>query len=284
MRNARLAAALIAMTLASATTAHAREEPLWEAGLGVAGLRFPDYRGASESRNYAFPTPYFIYRGDFFKADRYGVRGVFYRTDRIDLNLSIGASLPVRSSDSPARSGMPDLKPAFELGPSLQYTVWRSPDERVKLDLRLPLRGAVTIESSPRFVGTQFFPNLNLDIHDPAGFTGWNLGFLAGPVYTDARYNRYFYEVQPAYATASRPAYEPKGGYGGMEFIAALSRRYPKFWMGGFIRYDTLRGAVFEDSPLVTSKKYVAGGIGFAWILGASSQRVPVTDYGDERK
>lgn len=270
------------MTLA--TSASAREEPLWEAGIGVAGLHFPDYRGSSETRNYALPAPYLVYRGDFLKADRYGLRGVFFKNDRVDLNLSVGASLPVRGGENQAREGMPDLKPAIELGPSAALTMWRSGDERVKVDVRLPLRGAMTIESSPRFIGGQFFPHVSVDIHDPAGFAGWNLGLLAGPVYTDSRYNRYFYRVEPQFATATRPAYEPGSGYAGTQFIAALSKRFPKFWIGGFARYDTLRGAAFESSPLVTSKRYVALGFGVSWILGVSSQRVPVGEFGDERQ
>ncbi|HXN15946.1 MAG TPA: MipA/OmpV family protein, partial [Usitatibacter sp.] len=183
--------ALIAMTLGPATV-YAREEPLWEAGIGVAGVHFPEYRGSSQSRNYALPVPYFVYRGDFLKADRYGVRGEFLKNDWMDLNLSLGASLPVRSSDNRAREGMPDVKPSFELGPSVAVTMWRSIDRRVQLDARLPVRGAVTIESHPRFIGVQFFPHLSVDVHDPAGLSGWNLGLLAGPVYTDSRYNRYF--------------------------------------------------------------------------------------------
>jgi outer membrane protein len=275
---------LAILALGCAPAASARDEPLWEAGVGLAGLHFPDYRGSSETRNYVLPSPYFVYRGDFLKADRYGLRGVFFRNDRFDLNLSIGASLPVRSGDSQAREGMPDLKPSIELGPSLAVSLWRSPDRRARLDARLPLRGAMTIESSPRFIGGQFFPHVNLDLHDPAGFTGWNLGLLAGPVFTDKRYNRYFYRVEPQYATASRPAYEPGSGYAGTQFIAALSKRYPSFWLGGFARYDTLRNAAFEESPLVTSKRYVALGFGISWILGVSSQRVTVTDYGDDRR
>ncbi len=262
--------------------AAAREEPLWEAGIGVAALGFPDYRGSDHSRAYAFPAPYFVYRGDFLKADRYGLRGVFLKTERLDLNLSLGASLPVRSSDIAVRAGMPDLKPAVEIGPSLAITAWRSPDQRMKLDLRLPVRGAITVESQPRYIGVQFFPHLNLDVHDPAGFAGWNLGLLAGPVYTDQRYNRYFYEVQPQYATAERPAYSPGGGFAGTQFIAALSKRFPKVWIGGFVRYDSLGGARFESSPLVASKRYLAGGIGVSWVLGESSQRVPASRFKDE--
>lgn len=281
--RAQLAAALAAFP-AAACLAQERTEPLWEMGLGVAGIDFPDYRGSSHRRGYVLPAPYFVYRGDLLRADRGGARAVFFKTDRWDLNLSAGASLPVHSEDNPARAGMADLKPSIELGPSLAYTAWRSADERMKLDLRLPLRGAVTIESSPRFIGGQFTPNVNLDLHDPLGFAGWNLGLVAGVVYNDSRYNRYFYSVDPQYATASRPAYEAHGGYGGVQFLAALSKRFPKFWLGGFVRYDTLNGAVFESSPLVTNRRYVAGGIAFTYVFAQSKERVRVDRFGDDRK
>lgn len=285
MRRARLAPALIAMALGCTPAfSQQKDEPLWEAGIGVAGLYFPHYRGSSQSRAYALPAPYFVYRGDFFKADRHGVRGIFLKTDRVDLNLSVGASLPVYSDDNRAREAMPDLKPSIEIGPSLDITMWRSADLRTKLDVRLPIRGAITVQSDPKFIGGQFFPHVNLDVHDPAGFTRWNLGLLVGPVFTDARYNRYFYEVAPAYATATRPAYaSPGAGFAGTQFLVALSKRFAKIWVGGFARYDTLRGAKFEASPLVTSKSYFATGIGVAWILGESSQRVPALDLGRRR-
>ena len=276
-------AALVAACLLVVPLAQARDEPLWEAGIGVAAVHFPDYRGADHSKTYALPAPYLVYRGDFFKADRHGLRGVFFQTERMDLNMSVGASLPVDSSENRAREGMADLKPSIELGPSLDINLWRTADRRAKLDLRLPVRGAMTIESDPRYIGIQFFPHLNVDIHDPAGLAGWNLGMLAGPVITDSRYNRHFYAVPREFATAQRPAYEPGSGYAGAQFIVALSKRFPNFWIGGFARYDTLRGAAFEDSPLVTSKRYAAGGIGISWIFAQSSKRVSVNPFGDER-
>ena len=280
VRNAG-SAALVLLALAS-PAAHAREEPLWEAGLGIAGLHFPDYRGSEQSRSYAIPAPYFVYRGEFLKADRHGVRGTFFRGDRVDLNLSVGASLPVDSSKNRAREGMPDLKPSFELGPTLDLTLWRAADRRAKLDLRLPVRGAITVESEPRFIGAQFFPHVNVDVHDPLGFGGWNLGVLAGAVFTDARYNRHFYEVRPELATPNRPAYaSPGGGFAGTQFLVALSKRFPKYWVGGFARWDSLSGAEFAPSPLVTSKRYFAAGVGISWILGVSSARVAVDPYGD---
>jgi outer membrane scaffolding protein for murein synthesis (MipA/OmpV family) len=258
----------------------ARDEPLWEVGVGAAALRLPDYRGSPHARGYAFPLPYFVYRGEFFKVDRDGLRGILFNGERVDLSLSAGASLPVRSYDNGPRQGMPDLKPSVELGPVLALTIWRSLDRRIKLDARMPLRGAITVESNPRFIGGQVFPHLNVDVQDPVGLRGWNLGALAGPMFADARYNRYFYEVPPAYATTMRPAYTPGAGYAGMQFLVALWKRYPRFWVGGFARYDTLRGAAFEESPLVTSKRYIAAGIGLSWILDESAQRAPVDEHG----
>src|SRR5262249_39740477 len=155
--------------------------------------------------------------------------------------------------------------------------LWSLADERAKLDLRLPVRFAITLESSPRYIGAQFFPHLNLDLHEPAGLAGWKLGLLTGPIFTRERRNPHLYEVAPEFATPSRPAYAARGGYGGFEFLAAASKRFRDFWVGGFLRYDTLQGAIFEESPLVKSKRYFGGGFAMAWILGESEKRVPVT-------
>ena len=115
------------------------------------------------------------------------------------------------------------------------------------------------------------------------GADAWKLGMLGGPVFNDGRYNERFYEVKPEFAAPGRPAFAaPGGGFGGFEFIVALSKRYPSFWVGGFARYDTLKGAVFEASPLVTSKHYVAGGIAITWIFKESTTRVPVNEFGEE--
>src|SRR5690349_18225110 len=51
----------------------AEEKPLWEAGLGVGAVTFPDYRGSDQANVYPLPLPYFIYRGKFLKADREGL-------------------------------------------------------------------------------------------------------------------------------------------------------------------------------------------------------------------
>jgi outer membrane scaffolding protein for murein synthesis (MipA/OmpV family) len=44
------------------------------------------------------------------------------------------------------------------------------------------------------------------------------------------------------------------------------------------MRYDTLAGAVFMDSPLVQRRSYWSAGFGFAWMLRRSSSMVEVPD------
>ncbi len=273
-RTALLAAALLATQAAGA----AEEKPLWELGAGVAAFSFPAYRGSDQSSTFAMPVPYFTYHGDFLKADRHGLRGQLFDTDRLDLTISAALSPPASSEDIKARAGMSDLKATVEIGPQLDVTLWRSESRARFVKVLLPLRAAFTVEGSPKSIGWVFHPKLNMDITDLPGLGGWNLGLLAGPLYGDRRQHDYFYGVAGKYATADRPAYEARSGYAGMQYLAALSKRFPKFWVGAFVRYDNLSGAVFDDSPLLRQKDYFAGGIAVSWILGESSTRVKVDD------
>ena len=269
-----IAAALLAACCA--VPAHAKEVPLWEVGLGAGAIAFEDYRGSNTTHAYPLPVPYVVYNGKFLKADRDGVRGTLFNQNWLEINLSFNLTTPVRNDRE--RSGMPDLRSTVEIGPSFDFHLFRSDNRRVKVDLRMPLRYAATVESSPRIIGWTFSPRFNVDLRDPFGLPGWNLGLLAGPLFADHRYHDYFYSVAPQFATLSRPEFQAKGGYAGTQTLAALSKRYPKFWVGAYMRYDTLAGAAFIDSPLVQRKSYWTGGFGFAWMIRKSSQVVEIPD------
>jgi len=269
-----LCAALLAMCWAMPVLS--KEEPLLEYGLGVGAVAFEDYRGSNSAHVYPLPIPYLVYHGKFLKSDREGVRGTLFNQDRVELNLSVNATTPVRNDRE--RNGMPDLRSTLELGPSLELHLLRSDDARIKFDLRMPLRAAFTVEASPRMIGWTFTPRFNLDVADPLGFTGWHLGLLTGPLFADRRYDDYFYTVAPRYATAARPVYQAVGGYAGTQTIAAWSKRFPHFWVGAYMRYDILSGAAFVDSPLVQRKSYWSAGFGISWMIHRSSTMVEVPD------
>lgn len=275
---------------ASASTAFAADEavaplggvveqrapaPLWEIGLGAAVLKLPDYRGSDESRTYLLPLPYLVYRGDWLRADRDGARALLVKADRVKVDLSVAATVPTRSRDNAARAGMPNLPGALEVGPNVNLELFESARGGARLDLRLPLRAAISIERSPDVIGTTFSPNLNLDLRR---LGGWNVGVLGGPLFADRRYHERYYGVDAAYATPQRPAYRAHGGYAGWRALTALSRRVGNLWVGGFVRYDSLRGAVFADSPLVRRDHEVTAGIGVSWVFATSGQLVATDD------
>jgi MipA family protein len=219
------------------------------------------------------PVAYFLYRGRYLQTDRSGLKTKLPIGDRLELNVSLNATTPVRNNAT--RQGMPGLRTTVEIGPALEVHVWRSASERMKLDVRLPIRAAFAV-GSPGYIGWFSNPNINLDVADAAGVHGLHLGLLTGPLFAASRYDAYYYSVAPQYATLDRPSYQATGGYAGSQVLAALSKRYPKFWAGAYVRYDTLAGASFESSPLVKSRSYWSAGIGIAWMINHSARLVEV--------
>jgi MipA family protein len=252
------------------------DAPLWEAGIGAGTVVFPVYRGAATTSFYALPLPYFVYRGTLFRADHNGANLQFLDNDAVQLRFSASAGPPVRSSDVAARSGMPDLRPTIEFGPSLEMRLWRSQDNATLITAQLPVRAAVTLESSARSIGAVGSAFLNVDRQNPLGWKGWSVALRMGPMFQTRAYDQYFYGVDPQYVRTGRPAYTASGGYAGMQWLGSASKRFAHAWVGAFIRYDSLDGAVFAGSPLVQSRHYLATGIGFAWIIRTSTETVRI--------
>lgn len=263
---------------ATAPVQAAQDKPLWEAGAGVAAVSFPAYRGSDQRQAFVLPTPYFVYRGEFLKADRDGVRAELFGSDQAELTVSAALSPPASSEDIRARAGMPDLRANFEVGPQLNLTLWQTEGKARQLKLLLPLRAAYTLQRHPQSLGWVLHPKLNLDLTDLSGLPGWNVGLQAGPLFGDRKQHQYFYGVDAAHATADRPAYRAGAGFAGMQYLVGVSKRFGNQWVGAFLRYDSLRGAAFEASPLVRTRHYVAGGVAVSWVFGESSERVRVDE------
>jgi outer membrane scaffolding protein for murein synthesis (MipA/OmpV family) len=250
--------------------------PKWEFGLGGTAFTLPDYRGSDERRGYVFPLPFLVYRGESVRVDRQGVRGIFFESDRVQLDFSVYGTPPVDSSKNQARQGMPDLDPTLEIGPLVNITLYRDRPAQQQLDLRLPMRYVIATDfSHAHGAGWVFNPNLALNLR-PDLRGRWNLGVTTGPIFATSQYHAYYYGVDPLFATPERPAYSARGGYSGWMGLVSLSRRYGKLWAGGFARYDTLSGAAFEDSPLVRRGFSWMAGIAGAWIFAESDRKVDV--------
>jgi MipA family protein len=261
------------------SAAAAEPRPKWEAGAGATGLRLPDYRGSDESRGYLYPLPYFVYRGKVMRLDREGLRGVLLESDRVELDLSLLGSLPVDSEKNQARQGMPDLDPVLEIGPKLNVTLWRDRPKERRLDLRFALRGVIATDlRHTQDAGYVLHPHLYFDARPELPGGRWDASAQIGPLYGSDRYHQYYYGVAPQFAAPERPAYQASAGYSGLVTGGSLRRRFKNFWVGTFVRYDALEGAVFEDSPLLKRRHYFAAGFAVAWIFAESKERVELDD------
>jgi len=262
----------------AALPAEAHEEPKWELGAGVAAIVIPDYRGSDEYRGYVLPFPFITYRGEYVRVDRDGILGRLFQTERIRLNVSANAGVPVRSDRNTVRADMPDLLPTLELGPSLELCL-RIECANANWKIRLPVRAVIATDlTEAESAGWVFNPNVTVDVPLDIHGDRWRFGLAAGLLFANERYHDYYYEVSPAFATAARPAFDAKGGYSGIRVGMVLSGRRDNLWSAVFLRYDNLGGAVIEDSPLVRSRHALTAGVSMAWIFRRSATLVRVTD------
>jgi outer membrane scaffolding protein for murein synthesis (MipA/OmpV family) len=267
-----LAAASILPGLAAAQAQPAeRNQPLWEAGIGAAAFSTPAYPGADDRNNRALALPYLIYRGKVFRADQNGIGARLLNDDRLELDVGFAGSLPAHSDDVEARRGMPDLGTLVEFGPRVKYK-FADLGEQGRLRFELPLRAVIEARSGLRRQGWTMEPRLVWEKRGEAA--RWTMEAQLGAVFGDGRINRYFYEVQPQYATAERPAYKADSGLLLVRTgVFGTYRLNPDLRLFGFVRYETYSGAANQDSPLMKRSTGTSAGLGFAWTFARSQER-----------
>lgn len=272
---------LIALALCAApSAAFGAELPQWEAGLGATVITMPDYRGSDHSRRYVFPIPYLVYRGDVLKVDRRAIRGVFFKSERVEVDTSMNGAPPVKSSENGARQGMPDLDATLEAGPSLKIKLGEDRAAGYRAELQFPLRASFATDFSYlRYTGLVFSPRLNFDWARLTPGGRWSAGFALGPVFIDTRNARHYYSVDALYAAPGRPEYDAHGGYAGMQLSLAGTIKTDSVWIGVFSRIDNLGDARFGDSPLVKARWSVTAGLALAWVFGTSEVRVKTEEW-----
>ncbi|GAB4345751.1 MAG: hypothetical protein Kow006_03260 [Gammaproteobacteria bacterium] len=274
--NERLPLLPLVLTLGAllACSAAARGDhlPKWELGVGAAALHLPDYRGSDQSRGYLAPYPYLVYRGERIRVSEEGLRGMLFETDRVALDLSLDAAVPVNSEDNEARQGMPDLDPTVEIGPSLKIRLSEQPAALGSWDLHLPLRAVIATDlRHSQSAGWTFNPSLVYARRIPFPRGRLRLAFSLGPIWSTQAHHDYYYSVDPAYATPTRPAYRAAGGYSGLRLLATFGKRLnSRLLLGGFLRYDDLHNAAFEESPLLREKATWMAGLALTWVLSHS--------------
>ena len=253
----------------AAASLDGQTKPRWEAGIAVGGATLPQYMGSNERYTLAAPIPYIIYRGDKLKVDRSGIRRELFGINNLTADLSLGVGMPVRNSNV-ARSGMPELRFALQLGPRLNIHLLDS--EAKSVTLRLPLRAAFSI--SGKAIGWLAEPDLLVEYKPTAEI---KLSFAGGLLYGSADYMRYYYGVDPIYATAIRPAYSARQGLHSLSLRTAITYEISDdLTFFTTLRYRNLAPGAIADSPLVKDRNYISIAGGIAWSFWSSEEQVTV--------
>ena len=249
------------------------ELPIFELGLGIGGLSQPYYVGTSQQRNFAFPVPVPIYRGNFLKSDEEGIRAELFNSERMKLELSMDFNLAIDSDDIDLREGMDDIDSRLQIGPSVEVTLAKT--DHSQWLLNLPLRASIGIgENGVDESGFTFAPNVTY--FKDFNFSGqpWRAGVALGPQFGSRKYQNLYYGVDQAFATNSRAAYEADSGYAGSRLLMSLrSQNQDRLWVW-FVRYENINGASFDDSPLVETNDGLSVGVIFSKFLFKSKETV----------
>ncbi|MCR9257609.1 MAG: MipA/OmpV family protein [Alphaproteobacteria bacterium] len=274
---------LVAQTPGSAVPfAVPREgEPLWEAGIGAFTTYGPDYPASASYSLNGLPFPFVVYRGDFFRVgEDAAAKIVPFETDRVEASLSLDAAFGADSSDNDLRAGLPDLDPLFEIGPELILRGPRfnfGPRGMGQIELALQGRAVFSVdlgEIEPEYRGLVFEPKLR---YRQPGIVGEGSILFASidPIYATEELHDYFYEVEPQFARAGRPAYQAEGGYLGTTLSAGLGMEITtRLTLFTGAEVGIYAGAANSDSPLFEDEFTAAAFLGFSYALYQSDTRV----------
>ena len=264
-RGLGLALLLAGLLLPGLATAGS-DELQWNAGLGLATLIYPSWRGADDSNTLTLPAPVFSAWTEQAQLGQGGFNARFGLRERWQLRLSASGSLPVDSDDAPLREGMDDLDPTLEAGPALG---WHSP-ERGRWHLRAEtlLRGILSLSfDDPRWLGWTLQPRLALHYEGfgAQAVEGVQARLAVGPIWAQNKQHRYFYAVTADEARPDRPAYDPGGGYSGTRANLSGTWSRGRLRVSAYVGYDDLRNTAFADSPLRPREDYWLSGLFLSW-------------------
>lgn len=264
------------LVLSMAPFALASEEPsppLWDWGFGLGYIRYADYPSSDEYSDIMIPFPTFQYRGEFLRADdREGGRAYLFKTDEWSLEFSGGGRLPLDSTKNLARTGMENLPLVLDGGPQLVYASGRTWEFQLAPFLSAAADGSNIRQNGMRFKAQVIYR-----------WEGETRGPFASPIIISGtaafemnaateEYMRTYFQVDPSYATASRPAYNAVAG-----FLNNNLSYYQRFSSGRFSMYiggslSDYSWSANRTSPLHKTDLNVGYGVGLTYQFGESAR------------
>ena len=256
-------------------------KPTFEFGVAAAALQVPAYPSSAVKNDRFFGAPWFIYRGDRVQVKEGGVELKAFQSEKLIIDVGIGAALGSDASDTPLRAGLPDLDFIFQLGPRFTVPLL---DETVD-----GIRTRFNWVSALRFaVSTDF---RSLDYQGPlattelrfrkTGFKNNNLEFNAsiGATWLGDDLMDYFFSVDPRFAVATRPAFDADAGFLSLELGAGIVYKpTPKLTTALVFGVTSHEGSGIDESPLFEESITTQALLAVSYTIFRSKRLVRVLD------
>ena len=193
----------------------------------------------------------------------------------MELNLSIGGSLPSNSEDNPTREGMPDLETLLELGPGLLWHLKRpSKNSPWKFALNIPLRLAASVDFFKAKERGLVFQPMFYAIYDGFLFKNSTWFLSLSTLFASKKYQSYFYDVPEQFVKVERPVYSSSSGYMQSSLSLGMAYRFSKNWsmFSGVLhtRYEESKNI---NSPLHVRNSNTSFALGILWWFYKSEKR-----------
>ena len=250
--------------------------PKYELGAAAILINTPNYPGAKNNRTRVVGSPFYIYRGDYLRSDDEGTRARLLTSKRRELGVSLGFNFPVNSNDQPSRVGMPDLDALVSFGPRLLFRLLtESKDHKLNISFatRAVFSSKVSFNNLLRAEGFNFEPALNYwhRWHNSQTTFYTNLALEFG----SAKYNQFFYNVAPEFATPTREAYYAKAGFVETALSAGVAQIFWEDWLFFTgLSWRNLAQAANRDSPLMETTDNLSIVFGAIWTFYESDDTV----------
>ncbi|HET8707982.1 MAG TPA: MipA/OmpV family protein [Pseudomonadales bacterium] len=263
----KIVVALFSALSAAAVNAEPTEYKI-DLGIGLSALQIPHYPGAAQNNHYVLPFPFIRVKSPKLEIERNELSGSLFKNERFKIGITLGGSVPVNSKNDTARKGMPDIDVGMEGGPSFSMILWKPSPEHV-LSFDVPVRKAVFFNKEKIDPHGEFaLPHLHYTYDVQVDkFRSHSLEIELGAEYASEAYNRYFYDVAPAYATPERPAYGASGGRSAYRFAIGYGTTQKRWYYGAFAKYINLHDSVIADSPLVKQDHSLYAGVAVAYLF-----------------
>jgi len=237
-------------------------ESHWSLGVGMGFYSIPDYPGSEHINNVLAPIPYLEYKGPLLTFSNGRISSLLFDSEKVVIDISADGTPPVESKNNGARKEMPDLDPVLEVGPALEYYLWRNARNTLFFDI--PLRYGLASDFK-QTKGIGWLSNPLIKYHFQ--YYQWRFRAGLGPIYASRKHNNYYYGVDKAFSTAYRPPYSPDKGYSGFLYSLGMQKRQGRLKFDAYFRLVDLAGSERKDSPLVKRNKSLLWGSSITWIF-----------------